>query len=521
VNTVIQTKARFNLMSRREKVRRLAEREAEKEKRGRLQSVLVQKLAQRQGLGARSKSSNLVPKKVLVDAVKAYLEEKPFLVETTDIRLCNHIVEQIWAEVPKVAAKLEAVRIQAVESRRKNKEENRAESSIATLSETTSNSENTVAVDGWNKVNPWHAIETFQTLKAERTTSTNKENAVRRRKEMATNLHEQIRLKENEGKDVQKEENKFVAFQTQQQIKWKEETDVFARKEREKSIELRRVREEQIKEQKMKRKEEMEKARAMELEEISEVKRKLAEEEEKKRQTKVQERENWERIKVETQAEMEKKQLQREREAALDAKLMSEMKAKLDREEAVKAKALAERMARSEMMCKQMTKAGAFNLREERKKLDRKILKEAKAKEMREVELDRRKREMTQMKKKNIMETNKKMTEEKKRREREEEEAEAKEFASQCRREKEALLAEEEAQRLKKAETQKECSNVLKKQIEELKRQQAMYDMTSVERSINKDLMSKLESDVSLQKQIVDKLFSSGQSEPTLVEQEV
>ena len=302
---------------------------------------------------------------------------------------------------------------------------------------------------------------------------------------MATVLNEQIRVKNQCEREKQLEEEKFLALQTQKSTEWKIEQETVKRKDREKSINLGRLRQHQINELKEKKKKEQEKSRSIELQEILEIRQRLEEEEEHKRQMKVLERERWAKIMVENDKGFKERQLQTEREAALDAKLMADMKTRLDVEQVMRERTYTERLARSETKAKQIVETGTVREKEEQLKLQRKVLREVQAKERAQMEKDRRKREMLHQKKKDIMETNNRMEEEKRQREKETEKIEE-DFAAQCRREKEALLAEEEAKRIKKAETQKEYSKDLKSQISEQKAQQPIDDMTRVERSVNK-----------------------------------
>jgi len=190
----------------------------------------------------------------------------------------------------------------------------------------------------------------------------------------------------------------------------------------------------------------------------------------------------------------------------MDAKLMEDMKVKLDLEEAKRANAFAERMERNRSIGQQMTKAGAFKDRDKLVEMERKIMKEAQEKQLAEMKRETRQQEARQKKKELIMKTNMKMAEEKIRREKELEQAQE-EYAIQCRRETETVKAEGEAKRAKRAATTKEYSRLLNNQIEEQNIQQMKGEiMTPVERSINKEILSKIENDPALQQKIAEKL---------------
>ena len=85
---------------RKDKIRRLAEREAERERGGRLECVIVQKLSLKHG----PRSSGPVSRQLIAGVAKKYLKERPHLAGSTDIRRVGPIVDQVSAEVVKVAA---------------------------------------------------------------------------------------------------------------------------------------------------------------------------------------------------------------------------------------------------------------------------------------------------------------------------------------------------------------------------------------------------------------------------------
>ena len=223
---------------RKDKIRRLAEREAERERGGRLECVIVQKLSLKHG----PRSSGPVSRQLIAGVAKKYLKERPHLAGSTDIRRVGPIVDQVSAEVVKVAALRQAAgepKMEEVTNKKPPQKESRDHLSTPELSKDTD-------TESWKKVNPWTAIATYQVLQAERTKSTAKETAIQRRKVMATVLNEQIRVKNQCEREKQLEEEKFLALQTQKSTEWKIEQETVKRKDREKSINLGRLRQHQI-----------------------------------------------------------------------------------------------------------------------------------------------------------------------------------------------------------------------------------------------------------------------------------
>jgi len=222
-------------------------------------------------------------------------------------------------------------------------------------------------------------------------------------------------------------------------------------------------------------------------------------------QKKERERQRWGLIKEENAKEIADRKLQKIREAEMDAKLMADMKVRYDSEEKKKANALGEKKGRAEENSKKLFEVVALKKREEMIEFEKKLLEQAKVREQAQAAEETRKQEALQKKKRDITECNRKMAEEKSRRERNLEK-EKETYSLQCLREQEALLEEKEDLRAKQNETKQKYRQNLHNQIEEKNSLKADSDgMTSVERSINKKIMVKIESS-STMKSIAEKL---------------
>ncbi len=336
------------------------------------------------------------------------------------------------------------------------------------------------------KVNPWTMIETFQLVENEESREEKKVKAVHKKTCMAAALHEQIRIKKKAAEEEKAEDDKFLKIQRNAIQEWEEEQVLAAKVEQEKIADLKKVRQQQVEETERKRKAQLDDKMSCELKEIEEIKLALEKEDQIKHQNKQLEREKWDRITAENMTKKKYRQQQKEEEARMDAKLMENMKIKYDNEERKRAKELEDRKIKLEVNGQLLSEAGAFNKREEMIKFEKSLLEAAEARERVQALQEKKKHDIERKKKDLIRETNEQMAQERRRREKEiEKENEA--YALKCLKEKEALLEEEEADRIKQNETKEKYRRDLEDQMDEQRKHQAHFDgMTVVERSLNK-----------------------------------
>lgn len=341
-------------------------------------------------------------------------------------------------------------------------------------------------------INPWTLMESFKIIEAEESKAAQKSKAVQKRQEMASALNDQIRRNEETSRLEKAEDENFLEIQRKSLEQWKKEQEAVIQKEEQKILQLRKVRQEQVEESKRRRKAELHEARSRELKEIEDLKCTLENEEDRKRTKKERERQRWGLIKEENAKEVVERKLQKIREAEMDAKLMADMKVRYDIEEKRKAKALGKKTGRAEENSKKLFEVVAFKKREEMIEFEKKLLEQAKVREQAQAAEETRRQEALQKKKRDITESNRKMAEEKSRRERNIEK-EKETYSLQFLRDQEALLEEKEAFRAKQNETKQKYRQNLHNQIEEKSSLQADSDgMTSVERSINKKVSTKV-----------------------------
>mmetsp|Transcript_24686 Transcript_24686/g.49088 ORF Transcript_24686/g.49088 Transcript_24686/m.49088 type:complete len:319 (+) Transcript_24686:1070-2026(+) len=197
------------------------------------------------------------------------------------------------------------------------------------------------------------------------------------------------------------------------------------------------------------------------------------------------------------------------KEAALDQKLMSDYKAKLDREEKARADALKARMSRYEGIGKEWatTGAGAQKAAEEKKVMDI-IAREAKKKEARDDERNRRDREKLLEDKVMMKKLNSRLAEEKRERERQEKKREIEYFNAMKKSNTDAI----EAEKQKEVDRRNRAVEYKKKLVEQqsAQRTRALREETDLavsetERRMNAKLFSKLRTDAELIEKIQSK----------------
>ena len=259
-------------------------------------------------------------------------------------------------------------------------------------------------------------------------------------------------------------------------------------------------------EKRARRMKEFQDERAREIRDIEKCKNELQKEKEDAMKAKVAERARLEQIKS---ANLEREVMianKKKEEAALEARLAAEYIAKVDREQAAREKALEDRMQRYKDIGEKWESSGAGKKqRETTLALEQKILREAKAKENADSERERRDKAKLRSDGKMIMETNLRMAREKKRSEKEQRDKDGI-YATRFRREGEAFGAEEALRKAQDREKARKHCDLLKRQIEEQKRQQKRVDMSETEMSLNKHQMDLILKDPATGAKIMKKL---------------
>ena len=174
---------------------------------------------------------------------------------------------------------------------------------------------------------------------------------------------------------------------------------------------------------------------------------------------------------------------------AWEMKLAADYIANEEAKDAAREKALVDRMSRYEEIGQQWADSGAGKKqREAELALERKILREAQAKDQADIDRETRDKDNLRLNKKMMMETNQKMATDKARRDKAQE-AKDSIYANRFRREGEAFGAEEDARKQRDRMKAKAHCELLKLQMEEQKTLQKRVDMSETEMSLNRAQM--------------------------------
>mmetsp|Transcript_29250 Transcript_29250/g.85061 ORF Transcript_29250/g.85061 Transcript_29250/m.85061 type:complete len:528 (-) Transcript_29250:165-1748(-) len=489
----------------REKAAEIAAREEHRAKRSKLGAHLLQRLQQKHKGERYSKAA-------IIRAVTAYIDANPSFVDAwTDLRKLDIVVDRISLTLGDFVVERRAATSSAASFTKGD--------SVASLlcddPSTTGNFDdkddaNDVDEAKWSDINPWVKMSLAKTVEAEQAEKAACELKVAKRETMASNLNEQVEKKRVSEETKRKEDEAFVAVQKRELEEWHIQAEAQRKLEDASMRQAAETIKHQIAEQQERKRVEQELCRVREREEIEEMRRKLQLEEDRQRQLKEEEKRAWDKIKEENELKLLARERKKEEEASLDAKLMADMKARLDREEAERAQALADRLKRNEEFVQKLKEAEQYQQGEDRRiEEERAVLREMEAREQREREQERRKKEEQKKRQESIIETNRRMAENKKQAlldiEREEEN-----YAAKRRQEAEALLQEEREKQARRDQLKKQNSTLLKKQIEEDREAKAvlMSDMNAIECSINKEQVGRIETSSEIKTRILEMVTS-------------
>ena len=477
----------------------IAAREERRAKRSKLGAHLLQRLQHKHKKEAYSKAT-------IGRAITAYLDANPSSYEA-DLRKLDFIVDRISLTLEDFVEKRAATSGSTASST------TRGDSVASLLCDDPSTTANSTA-DGkddideakWSEINPWVKMSLAKTVEAEQAEKAACERKVAKRETMASNLNEQVEKKKLSEETKRKEDEAFVKGQQRELEEWHVQAEAQRKVEEASMRQAAETIKNQLADQEERKRVEQELVRAREREEIEEMRRKLQLEEDRQRRLKEEEKRAWDKIKEENKLKLLERERRKEEEAALDAKLMADMKARLDREEAERAQALADRLRRNEEFVQKLKEAEQYQQGvDKRIEEERAVLREMEAREQREREKERRKKEDQKKRQESIIETNRRMAENKKQAllemEREEEN-----YADKCRREAEALLQEEREKQARRDRLKKQNSTLLTQQIEEQQKAEAvlMSDMNGVECSLNKEQVGRIEKSREIKRRILE-----------------
>eukprot|EP00586_Coscinodiscus_wailesii_P020258 CAMPEP_0172498136 /NCGR_PEP_ID=MMETSP1066-20121228/109754_1 /TAXON_ID=671091 /ORGANISM="Coscinodiscus wailesii, Strain CCMP2513" /LENGTH=537 /DNA_ID=CAMNT_0013271291 /DNA_START=144 /DNA_END=1757 /DNA_ORIENTATION=+ len=505
---------------RRLNIELMAQRQVEKEKRSRLESVLIQKLTMKigseQAYSLGLQTTKRVPKKIVVTAVKSFLDEKgTSILHETDIRKVDPLVDIIsdrLQKIPPSSYNKKTLKQQRPSANDDNTTTNRPNTTHDKNNEPMSTQQSNTAsqpkIDPIiSNTNPWALLEAFKAVETDSIKIAEKEKAVADRQKCITALNNQIRSKELVKKSQKKYDDDYVAEQARQLSEWQKSQKRVAESERQKCLALKEIRRQQIESRRQKQKLLKDELHRRELDDIAYCASQLQKEEDLKRRKREAEIERLESIRVENIQRQRLRDDAKRDEADADAKLMRDAKARLDAAEARRVAALRDRMTRCEVTERVLSESVLAGRRRERKLEEERLEKVQRARRREEEEREEEKKRMLQIKKREIMTSNNAMMEERRKRDVAQERADQ-EYSIQCCAERDAVLAEETLKKRMKMEAKKEYCKLLKEQIDEQKSNQENYlnSMTSVEKSINRTVMKKIEDDPALQQKVINKI---------------
>ena len=356
-------------------------------------------------------------------------------------------------------------------------------------------------------LNPWSLIETYKILENGEAEQKGQHASEARKKKMAKALNDQVKLKQANLQFEKAEDAKFVDVQRNGQERWEEEQRKLSIIERNKIEQLKKARKDQIEERVRRRESQRKTQREEESREIQNITKALAREEEDRCRRRREEKKQWDLIKSENARKIEKRLKIANEEQNMDAKLMADIKDKMDREEAKRVEAIQNRRKdaasaiqrldrnnKLEVNTQMPSDAGAFKKREIRKS-EQSLLLAAQEKERTLTIEDKKKKEALRAKRKDVTESNKRIVDEKKRQEKLIE-VENEAYATQCLKEAKNVKKEEDIAIAKQKETQVQFRQLLDGQVQQKKKQLDTDGdgMTDVERSINKKIITDAES---------------------------
>ena len=342
------------------------------------------------------------------------------------------------------------------------------------------------------KTNPWTVMDTLKAIEAEESLLSDKVTLHANRASMAKTLKQQMSIEDVRLQARKAEDDDYLHQQQRMLNEWKREQHFADQIINSKNEQMRKIRQEQIDEKMARKSKEVEDRRLMEAKTIKQVKAELQKEKDNALEKKEDERKRLEKIKIENLKREEMMERRKLADAEEEMRLAREYIARADKEQAAREKALEDRMSRYDSIGQQWAESGAGKKQKEASlALERKIVREAQAKEQADLDRELSDLENLRINKKMMMMTNTEMAANKLRREKEMADKEHI-YATRFRREGEAFGAEEELRKAKEKEKAVKHCELLKKQMIEQRIMQKRVDMNETEMSLNKDQMDKI-----------------------------
>jgi len=410
-------------------------------------------------------------------AVSRYLDENSETIASLSIRNLDKVAEQISMQIPLIIQN--NVETRSLENKKKHEDSLPEKSSVT----------NTKGSDDFvdSSINPWRLIEAYKVVEAEKVLVAETEKKINDKKKFFSILNEQVQMRQKDHKLTKAENERFCKSQALEFEKWQNEQKKLDELEKEKTLALKKMRQEEITSTEQRNNMLKKQAQEQERQTLINAKKSLQEEDEQKRTKKLQERTKLRSIIKENGQRKAEREKILKKEEEMDAKLMADMKKKLDKEEEDRIMEVNRRLEK----CLMLANTGADAIRKKErddKIMDEKVKREVEIKDREARKKESMKKKEQELKQKKINETNEKLLNEKRLNKVAQEKADE-DYYAQLSREGEAYSLQEEAKKKKSAENQRLYCVKLKKQIEdqEMKKKE-IEEMSSEEKKINKEV---------------------------------
>ena len=351
---------------------------------------------------------------------------------------------------------------------------------------------------GLDGVSEWSILDMYNTIAHEdeqlRTANARKAE----QDAFAASLGEMSTQRASAERAEKEEMEAYLAEQAQAVQAWRSMERSALERRRSVAMEERAARDDQVRELNARRQANLDRKRAEEMEDIRRCREAIQVEKDAQARKRAEEHERLLGILRDNQVENERRAKVAAQEAAEDARLMEEYTRKLEREEEARNRAFQQRMARYEAYGRMWADEGAGRKqREEEVRQERIILREAKKKEEADVERERRDLDHRRASAMRIAASNKELMKEKSLRH---------QADAAFRGEGEAFLAAERERALERRQRGKAHAELLEEQIATDRQRRQAVDMSAAERSVNREILNKVQSDPVMAQRIIDRL---------------
>ena len=489
------------MVSSRAKAAEMREKEQVKQHRTRLREMLLQKLNSKYGTTGDRRN-------VIAGAVDLVLE-KAIISESDLETLETGIADQFRREDREAAKKVLTTRHESptAADTKKKKPDSSSEGGKERF------------LPFLAKTSEWRLLDAYQAIENEKHVKCELQKGKQRKQEFKKSLDQQVEAKhlaKSSSEAAIVPDRTYAQRQAKLLAEWRVEAAKKKERESRKYKDEQKVREAQIAERKLRIEKEKASALQREKDDLELCRKATDRDRALALQRKQQERERLKKIQAETRRDRELRDLRKKKEGIEDKELMEAYKAKLEREEEARQNAFAQRMARLEQFAiksgTETTGAGyqeAQNIR----KMEQRILEEAKLKEQADEEREQRDKQNIRTKQRQIALENSRLLESKQRQLKAEHDLE-KEYADRYVQESQDYLRNERDKLIKHRQDMLAHQQVLQAQILDAKARNTNVDMDSRERQLNQNLLNKITNNDDILTELQARLLHPPSSEP-------